>query len=294
METITSLLHKTVLPRVDAKVLLQHLCQRHLGWAKEQLISNDGWPLPESLVANWQQLEQARLQGQPVAYLTHKKSFYQIDLRIDANVLIPRPETELLVDHAIERIHALLQQGASTAQQTVDILDLGTGSGAIILALADYFRNSPHASALRYTASDQSLQALELAKHNAHELGLLKVQFVHSDWLSAFERQAFDLILANPPYIAHDDPHLQQGDLRFEPQMALTDGADGLVHLHTIITQSRRYLRPYAWLLLEHGYQQGTAVKQLLQKHHFASVHTYQDFGGMDRLSLGQNPHELK
>ena len=287
MDTVKTLLQKTTLDRVDAKVLLHFICEQHLGWSREQLISQDQEPLPKSLLEHWYAIEALRVQGQPVAYLTKKKSFYQIALFINEHVLIPRPETELLVETAITIMTDLLRD-SYTPQKPLKILDLGTGSGAIILAIADHFKSLGQEHRLQLTATDLSTEALKVAIRNSQDLNLSFVKLIHSDWFSALGEQRFDLIISNPPYIAEDDSHLLQGDLRFEPRMALTDGADGLGCYKKIIQESKLFLEPSGYLLLEHGYQQGPAIRSLLQDHHFSHIQTQNDLSGIERMTMGQ------
>jgi release factor glutamine methyltransferase len=287
LETVKTLLQKTTLDRVDAKVLLHFICEQHLGWSREQLISQDQEPLPKPLLGHWYAIEALRVQGQPVAYLTQKKSFYQIALFINEHVLIPRPETELLVETAIAITTDLLSDSFTT-QKPLKILDLGTGSGAIILAIADHFKSLCQEHRLQLTATDLSTEALKVAARNSQDLNLSFVNLIHSDWFSALGEQRFDLIISNPPYIAEDDSHLLQGDLRFEPRMALSDGADGLGCYKKIIQESKLFLEPSGHLLLEHGYQQGPAIRSLLQDHHFSHIQTQHDLSGIERMTMGQ------
>lgn len=287
METIKSLLQNTRLDRVDAKVLLHDVCLKHLGWSREKLISQDQVPLPKALLDDWYAIEALRVQGQPVAYLTHKKSFYQIELFINQHVLIPRPDTELLVETAITIMTDLLRD-SFTPQKPLKILDLGTGSGAIILAIADHFKSLGQEHRLQLTATDLSTEALKVAKRNSQDLNLSFVKLIHSDWYSALGQQRFDLIISNPPYIAEDDSHLGQGDLRFEPTIALTDGADGLGCYRKIIQESKLFMEPGGHVLLEHGYQQGPAIRSLLHEHNFSHIKTQVDLSGLERMTMGQ------
>jgi len=287
LETIKSLLQNTRLDRVDAKVLLHDICLKHLGWSRDKLISQDQVPLPKALLDDWYTIEALRIEGQPVAYLTQKKSFYQIALFINEHVLIPRPETELLVETAIT-IMADFLRDSYTPQKPLKILDLGTGSGAIILAIADHFKSLGQEHRLQLTATDLSSEALKVATRNSQDLNLSFVNLIHSDWFSALGQQRFHLMISNPPYIAHDDSHLLQGDLRFEPTMALTDGADGLACYKKIIQESKLFMEPSGHLLLEHGYQQGPAIRSLLHDHHFSHIQTQVDLSGIERMTMGQ------
>jgi release factor glutamine methyltransferase len=207
-----------------------------------------------------------RMQGEPIAYLTGEREFHGLRFEITPDVLIPRHETELLVELGM----AKLPKGGS-------ILDLGTGSGAIAVSLAHARRDA------QVTASDISPDALSLARRNAaaHAVAL---QFVQSNWFEQIEGR-FDLVISNPPYIAASDPHLMQGDLRFEPRAALTDVANGMMHISTIVDGAVRHLKPGGWLLLEHGYDQSAAVRALLQKSGWQQVQSWKDLAGIERVS---------
>ncbi|NBO86252.1 MAG: peptide chain release factor N(5)-glutamine methyltransferase, partial [Burkholderiaceae bacterium] len=234
--TIAALLESTRLNKTDAKVLLAHLLDKYLGWPRSALISRDQEPLPNQFLITWKSLEAQRASGVPVAYLTGIKGFHGIELKVNEAVLIPRPETELLVDLALEemkRIHA------KVPNQVVQILDLGTGSGAIALAIAHECSISKVPINLSILGVDQSSGAIELARENAKALGLNHlVEFLPSNWYDAIPNRyqtAFDVIVSNPPYIQKDDPHLHEGDLRFEPKAALTDDGDGLSCIREIV-----------------------------------------------------------
>ncbi len=258
--------------RLDAELLLCKV----LAKTRSYLFT---WPekeLTPDQQQSFQQLIAQRSTGTPVAYLLGYREFWGMELAVSAATLIPRPDTELLVQVALERLETY---------HSPKILDLGTGTGAIALALA---KERPDA---QITAVDQSLAALAVAQINAQKLNLTKLEFVQSDWFSAFTKESqFDLIVSNPPYIADSDPHLEQGDLRFEPRSALSSGADGLKDLIHLIQNAPYYLKPQAWLLLEHGYDQGSAVIQLLSKRGYTELACYQDLGGNDRVSLGRSP----
>lgn len=216
-----------------------------------------------------------RLQGRPIAHLIGKREFSTLELSVTPDTLIPRPETELLVELALERI---------PPNQTCNILDLGTGTGAIALALAS---ERPQAQIM---AIDQSLSALQIAKLNAERYQLTNIQFIQSNWFTNLANTAhpvFDVIVSNPPYIAEGDQHLKQGDVRFEPLTALTAGHDGLNDLRVIVQQAPDYLTKQGWLLVEHGYDQGLAVRQLFAQAGFTAIATKQDLAGHDRVTLG-------
>ncbi|UYC11338.1 peptide chain release factor N(5)-glutamine methyltransferase [Xanthomonas sp. CFBP 8445] len=255
--------------RGDAEALLLHALQRDRAW----LFAHAREPLAEAVVAGFQALLARRAQGEPVAYLTGRRGFWTLDLAVGPATLIPRADTERLVELALERLDAA--PGRRVA-------DLGTGSGAIALALAS---ERPQA---QVTATDLSAAALAVAQANARAHGLDNVAFVHGAWLAPLAGQRFDLIASNPPYIAADDPHLQQGDLRYEPASALASGPDGLDDLRRIVADAPPHLLPGGWLLLEHGWDQGPAVRALLEAAGFVEVATHQDLEARDRVTLGQ------
>ena len=257
------------LDRLDAQLLLLHLLDKPVqqrGW----LLSHDDAPLPPTLATDLEALLQRRLAGEPLAYLTGHKEFFGLDLQVDAHVLVPRPDTETLVNWALELL---------AGQQRV--LDLGTGSGAIALALK---ASQP---TLNVQATDFSAAALAVAQANAQRLNL-DVSFHQGSWFTALpERDArFDCIVSNPPYIAERDPHLAA--LQFEPAQALTSGPDGLDDLRQISSQANKHLAPGGWLLLEHGYDQAQAARNLLTAAGFVQVQSRCDLAGIERCSGGQ------
>ena len=213
-----------------------------------------------------------RLAGEPLAYILGYTEFYGLRLQVSPAVLIPRADTELLVDLALKYIEP---------SQSAQVLDLGTGSGAIAIAIATE-RPLAHV-----TAVDYSQDALSVAQENvcAHRLS---VKLLHSDWFSALPQQTFDMIVSNPPYIVENDPHLQQTSLPFEPISALTSGTNGLDDIAHIIEQAPHWLSAQGWLLIEHGYHQGQVVRSLFEKHGFQSIRTHQDYGQQDRVTMGQ------
>jgi release factor glutamine methyltransferase len=264
------------LDRLDAQLLLLHLLDKpayQRGW----LLSHDDEALPPALAMALEPLVQRRLAGEPLAYLTGHKEFFGLDLRVDDRVLVPRPDTETLVTWALELLHG---------QQRV--LDLGTGSGAIALALK---ASQP---TLLVQATDFSAVALAVAQANARRLKL-DIGFHQGAWFDALPEldAPFDCIVSNPPYIAELDPHLPA--LQFEPAQALTSGADGLDDLCQIISQAPKHLTPGGWLLLEHGYDQAEAVRGLLSAAGFVQVQSRHDLAGIERCSGGQfNPSTQK
>ena len=258
------------LPRIDAQILLLHVLGR-AGHDRAWLITHDTDTLPLATAAQFEALCQRRLAGVPAAYLTGRKAFYGLELQVDERVLDPRPDTETLVDWALE---VLARQSAPR------VVDLGTGSGAIALALQ---QQRPDAQVL---AVDASTDALIVAQANATRLGL-PVQFQHGHWLRGLAG-GFDALVSNPPYIAATDPHLAA--LTHEPLSALASGADGLDDLRSIIAQAPAHLAPGGWLLLEHGHDQVEAVAALLQQAGLAQVQSRKDLAGIVRCSGGQRP----
>ncbi len=254
--------------RRDAQVLLGFA----LGVTRAWLTTHADQVADSEAAARFHSLVVLRANGHPVAYLVGVKEFYGLPLRVTPDVLIPRPETEELVEVALER----LPHGEARK-----VLDLGTGSGCIAIAIA---RERP---AAQITAVDSSSPALVLAGENAAALDI-EVEFLQSDWFAALDGRRFDLIVANPPYVAADDPHLQQGDLRFEPRQALAAGADGLVELRRIVGAAPKYLRPGGWLLLEHGYSQAEACRDLLRNAGFGELVFRADFAGVPRIAGGR------
>ncbi len=274
MSTVRELLQASVAAgdadgRHEVELLLMHALDRARAW----LFANGGSEVDDAMTARFAALLQSRRDGQPIAYLVGQRGFWTLDLAVDANVLIPRADTELLVELALEHL---------TLDADCAIADLGTGSGAIALALAT---ERPHAQVL---ASDISAGALDVARSNAARLDIGNVRFVQGDWYLALEGQRFDVIVSNPPYIASGDEHLQRGDLRFEPLIALASGSDGLDALRRIIADAPRHLRPPGWLLLEHGFDQGSAVRALLADARFTQIETMRDLSGHERVSRAQ------
>jgi release factor glutamine methyltransferase len=258
-------------PRLDAEVLLAYA----LAKSRTYLYT---WPehIPDAATQHFfSTLLERRRRGEPVAYLTGQRAFWSFDLRVTPDTLIPRPESELLVRLALTH---LPQPG------TLRIADLGTGSGALALALA---QERPDAEII---AVDNDPAALAVARTNAQQLGLTHVVLIRSYWCDALACDQFDVIVTNPPYIAANSPWLQQGDVRFEPTSALVSGDDGLDAIRQITQQALCRLKPGGWLLLEHGFDQGRAVSTLLRQHGFIKVSTHSDHSGHDRVSGGSRP----
>jgi len=261
--TLAALQVRPLLDPVDNRVLLCHA----LGLTRVGLITQSTRELTADEAARLADLIARRLAGEPVAYLVGRREFYGLPFEVDPAVLIPRPETEWLVELALERLPPRDR-----------VLDMGTGSGAIAVALA---HTRPDALV---TALDVSEEALAVARRNA-AANAAGVRFLASDWYAALEGEQFELIVSNPPYIAAGDSHLAQGDLRFEPAGALTDHADGLSALRRIVAGAAPHLAPQGWLLMEHGYDQSAAVRALLAAAGFEQVQSWPDLAGIERVS---------
>lgn len=257
------------LARLDAELLMAHV----LGKPRTWLYAFGDTILTAAQQAAFEQLAARRAVGEPVAYLTGRRGFWTLDLQVTPDTLIPRPETELLVELSLARL---------PPEVAVDVLDLGTGSGAVALAIAC------ERPAARVTAVDASTGALAVARANAEAHGLRNVEFRHGDWYAPLAGARFALIASNPPYIEAADPHLAQGDLRFEPRSALASGADGLDDIRAIVAGAPPHLLPGGWLLLEHGWNQGEAVRALLVSAGFTDVASERDLEDRERVSLGR------
>ena len=253
----------------EVELLLSHA----LGCSRTWLYAHADDPLAAARAVRFHALLRRRAAGEPLAYITGRREFWSLDLNVSADVLIPRPQTERLVELALDKI---------PQSEKVEIADLGTGSGAIALAIA---HERPQA---RVLATDASAAALEVARGNVQHLGIGNVEFAQGDWCAALGARQFDLIVSNPPYIAAGDVHLTQGDLRFEPATALASGADGLDAIRVIAGTAPAHLRPGGWLLLEHGFEQGAAVSQLLGKVGLAEVFTARDLEDRERVTGGR------
>ena len=254
--------------RIEVQSLLQYVLQvprAYLLAHPEQILDTKQQTAYEALLLR-------RLRGEPVAYLLGEREFFGLTFKVTPATLIPRSDTELLVELALQR----LPQGKACR-----VLDLGTGSGAIALSIA---HSRPDVAV---TAVDASEKALGVARENAQRLGVANISFLRSDWFSALDGQHFDLIVSNPPYIAANDVHLTQGDVRFEPLSALASGAYGLDDIRSIVSRAEGYLEHGAWLLLEHGYDQAVRVRDIFQQNKFESIFSAKDIAGIDRVSGG-------
>lgn len=275
MPTIESLLHSVDLPdspsaRLDAEWLLAAALGKSTSYLRT-------WPereVPADLAERFAADLARRRRGEPVAYILGRQGFWSLELEVAAETLIPRPDTELLVETALQLLPATPAR----------VLDLGTGTGAIALALA---AERPQ---WQVSGVDRIKAAVRLAERNRLRLGLHNAAFTLSDWFAGLNGERFQMIVSNPPYIPASDPHLLQGDVRFEPQSALIAGADGLDDIRTIIAQAAAHLQSGGWLLLEHGYDQAEAVRMLLLSHGFEDVQSRLDLGGHERISLGRLP----
>ncbi|MFB9122362.1 peptide chain release factor N(5)-glutamine methyltransferase [Paraburkholderia dipogonis] len=273
--TPAALLRASPLPPLEARILLTHV----LGWRPTQLITRSDEALDDKLVERYQTLEARRVAGEPVAQLVGAREFFGLDFEVTPHVLIPRPETELLVDTALSALENFLRPR---------VLDLGTGTGAIAVAIASM---RPDA---RVWALDRSVEALAVATRNAARLLDAQrpggaVVLTQSDWYDSLDATLrFDVIVSNPPYIASGDPHLDEGDLRFEPRGALTDEADGLSAIRAIIAGAPTRLAADGVLWIEHGYDQAEAVRALLTAQGFAQVRSERDLAGIERISGGR------
>ncbi|GHA06584.1 release factor glutamine methyltransferase [Arenicella chitinivorans] len=255
-------------PRIDAEYLLQHVTGQSMAW----LIAWSDSFASTNHVAAFLALLAQREQGTPIAYLIGERDFWTLTLTVNRHVLIPRPDTEALVECALNKL---------PTDQPLRLLDLGTGSGAIALALA---KERPLASVF---AVDSQADALAVANHNAERNAITNATFLQSDWFEQIEGR-FDLIASNPPYVAPGDPHLSQGDLRFEPDSALSAANNGLADLESIIQSAPDYLHPNGWLVVEHGFDQAEAVRDLFTLNHFREIHLHSDLNELPRCTAGR------
>lgn len=255
-------------PKRDAEILLGFVTGKSRSW----IIAFDDSELSAEQLSQLEALLARREKGEPVAWLTGQREFWSLSLSVSPDTLIPRPDTELLVEQAL----AHLPDTAST------ILDLGTGTGAIALAIAS---ERPDCQVM---GVDRIAAAVALAESNAQRLGITNARFRLSNWFSAVSDKQFTLIVSNPPYIDAEDEHLQQGDVRFEPDSALIAGDSGLADIKQIAAEAGHYLLPGGWLMLEHGWQQADAVRDILLQNHFVHATTCKDYGGNDRVTYAQ------
>ncbi len=259
-------------PRLDSEILLAYCLHKDRSYLMT-------WPdktLEAERIDCFRDLVQRRLEPQPVAYLVGSREFYSLELKTTPETLVPRPETEMFVDMVLELVETLDEP---------HILELGTGTGAIALSIKQH---NPQSHVI---ATDESSPALSIARENAlkHKLD---IRFIESDWFQSLDKMAsFDVVVSNPPYIAEDDPYLTQGDLPAEPLQALSSGPNGLEAIEIIIKESLPYLKDFGWIVLEHGYQQGLAVNELLVENGYTNVTLYKDFNNLDRLTVAsKNP----
>ena len=266
--TVSAALALSGLVPFEAKLLLAHVIDRDRAW----LAAHGDVPLTREQVLAFDALARQRRDGEPIAYLTGRREFFGLDLEITRDVLIPRPETELLVELALSWL---------PKEDSSRVLDLGSGSGAVALAVA------AHRPRSAVVGADVSAAAVALARRNAERLGIANATFIESDWFTRVPAEHFAVIVANPPYVAEADEHLGQGDLRFEPASALASGGDGLDAIRAIVAVAPRYLPPGAALALEHGHDQAAAVQSLLRAAGLRAVASARDLAGIQRVSYG-------
>jgi release factor glutamine methyltransferase len=279
--TIASLISHSGLPRFEAETLVGHA----MGKSRAQLLAHPNHAVSDAHGGAARALFARRRDGEPIAYLVGHREFYSLELAVTPDVLIPRPETELLVDLVLERVAQVsatrVADHPSPGANPPRVLDLATGSGAVAIAIA---KHAPHS---QVWASDVSAAALSRARGNAarHEA---VVRFVESDWFAALTGMQFDVIASNPPYIAEGDPHLGEGDLRFEPREALVAGIDGLDAIRRIVAESRAHLPSGGWLVFEHGYDQAARCRALLADAGYIRVASYRDLAAIERVTAGR------
>jgi len=257
--------------KFEAQLLLQNVLNVNRAW----LLAHESDTLQDKIKTDYEALLARRLIGEPIAYIFGYREFFGLNLIVTPDTLIPRPDTESLVETALDKI---------PLETPFTVLDLGTGTGAVALAIA---QNRPEA---QVTAIDASSGALDIAKRNSNQLDLTQVDFRLSNWFSALEGERFNLIVSNPPYIEQQDTHLTQGDLRFEPMSALASGTDGLDDIRQIVNNCLLHLHPQGWLMLEHGYNQAHLVTDLMAQSGLIDITTIKDLGGNDRVTIGKNP----
>lgn len=257
--------------KFEAQLLLQNVLNVNRAW----LLAHESDTLQDKIKADFESLLARRLLGEPIAYILGQREFFGLNLIVTPDTLIPRPDTETLVETALDKI---------PTDTPFTVLDLGTGTGAVALAIAE------HRPEAQVTAIDASSGALDIAKRNANQLDLTQVDFRLSNWFSALEGERFNLIVSNPPYIEQHDIHLTQGDLRFEPMSALASGTDGLDDIRQIVDNCLLHLHPQGWLMLEHGYNQAHLVTDLMAQSGLIDITTIKDLGANDRVTIGKNP----
>jgi release factor glutamine methyltransferase len=257
--------------KFEAQLLLQNVLNVNRAW----LLAHESDALQDKIKADFESLLARRLLGEPIAYILGQREFFGLNLIVTPDTLIPRPDTETLVETALDKI---------PTDTPFTVLDLGTGTGAVALAIAE------HRPEAQVTAIDASSGALDIAKRNANQLDLTQVDFRLSNWFSALEGERFNLIVSNPPYIEQHDIHLTQGDLRFEPMSALASGTDGLDDIRQIVDNCLLHLHPQGWLMLEHGYNQAHLVTDLMAQSGLIDITTIKDLGANDRVTIGKNP----
>lgn len=275
-KTIKQILHQTTASlkphsdsaRLDAEILLAHVLKKN----RVYLIAHSHDIINDSRLQTYDSLIQQRLKGMPIAYIVGHQEFWSLPLKVSSDTLIPRPETELLVSHALDLLPV----------ENTSIIDLGTGSGAIAIALATERPN------WTIIATDKSKKALKIAKENAKKLEIKNIEFIQSSWFDNVPKQYFDAVISNPPYIPQNDCHLSQGDVRFEPQSALVSGDLGLDDIQHIATQSKNYLNNMGRLMLEHGYNQKGAVHKILSFTGYQCINTLKDYQGHDRITVAK------
>ncbi len=273
LEAKQQLSHVTDVPQLEAEILLAHVLNKSRSYLHT-------WPniiLEIQLQSLFLELIKKRMQGEPIAYLTGHREFWSLDLVVTPDVLIPRPETELLVELILHEEKTLLQNN-----EAFKIADLGTGSGAIALAIAH------ERPGWNVHATDASSAALKIAQLNAKRLSIANIAFYFGKWCDALPQVKFNAIVSNPPYVSEDDPHLMQGDLRFEPKNALISADEGLADIAQIIYQAKEYLIPGGIILIEHGFQQAEKITNIFSKSGYNNIHTYQDLAGLDRVTKAQ------
>jgi len=257
--------------KFEAQLLLQNVLNVNRAW----LLAHESDALQDKIKADFESLLARRLLGEPIAYILGQREFFGLNLIVSPDTLIPRPDTETLVETALDKI---------PTDTPFTVLDLGTGTGAVALAIAE------HRPEAQVTAIDASSGALDIAKRNANQLDLTQIDFRLSNWFSALEGERFNLIVSNPPYIEQHDIHLTQGDLRFEPMSALASGTDGLDDIRQIVDNCLLHLHPQGWLMLEHGYNQAHLVTDLMAQSGLIDITTIKDLGANDRVTIGKNP----